>query len=101
MILLLYVDHMFLTSEDGLIIDTKRNLAAEFEIKYLSMMHYFLGMEVWQSIDEIFLGQGKYAVEILKRFKMMDCNAMNRPMASNVKLLSDASLESVDATMYH
>ena len=32
---------------------------------------------------------------------MMDCKAMTTPMASNLKLLSDASLESVDATMYH
>ena len=59
-----------------------------------------LGMEVWQSTDGIFLGQGKYAVEILKRFRMMDCKAMATPMASNLKLLSDASSESVDATMY-
>ena len=31
---------------------------------------------------------------------MMDCKAMPTPMASNMKLLSDASSESVDATMY-
>ena len=43
-------------------------------------------MEVWQSTDGIFLGQGKYAVEILKRFRMMDCKAMATPMASNLKL---------------
>ena len=41
------------------------------------------------------------AVEILKRFGMMDCKAMTTPMASNLKLLSDASSETVDATMYH
>ena len=58
-------------------------------------------MEVWQSADGIFLGQGKYAVKILKRFGMMDCKAMATPMASNLKLLNDASSESVDATMYH
>ena len=60
-----------------------------------------LGIEVWQNIDGIFLGQGKYAVEILKRFGMMDCKAMATPMASNLKLLSDASSETIDATMYH
>ena len=31
---------------------------------------------------------------------MMDCKAMATPMASNLKLLSDASSEMVDATMY-
>ena len=64
-------------------------------------MHYFLGMEMWQNTDGIFLRQGKYAVEILKRFGMMDCKALTTPMASNLKLLNDASSDSVDATMYH
>ena len=32
---------------------------------------------------------------------MMDYKAMNTPMASNLKLLSDASSEVVNATMYH
>ena len=58
-----------------------------------------LGMEVWQSTDGIFLGRGKYAVETLKRFRIMDC--MTSPMASNMKLLSDASPETVDAMIYH
>ena len=46
------------------------------------------------------MGQGKYAVEILKRFRMMECKAMTTPMASNLKLLSDASSDSVNDTMY-
>ena len=64
------------------------------------MMHYFLGMEVWKNADGIFHGQGKYSVEILNRFEMMDCKAITTPMASNLKILNDASSESVDATMY-
>ena len=52
-------------------------------------------------MDGISLGQGKYVVEILKRFEMMECKVMATPMASNLKLLSDASSESVDVTMYH
>ena len=70
-------------------------------MKDLGMMHYFLGMEVWQNADGIFLGQGKYAVEILKRFGMLDYKAITTPTTSNLKLLCDASLETVDATMYH
>ena len=99
-ILLLYVDDLFVTGMDGLISDTKRKLVVEFEMKDLGMMHYFLGMEVWQNVDGIFLRQGKYVVEILKIFRMMDCKAITTPMASNLKLLIDASSEAVDATMY-
>ena len=52
-------------------------------------------------MDGVFLGQGKYVVEILKRFEMLDCKAIATPMASNLKLLCDASSELVDARMYH
>ena len=45
--ILLCVDDFFVTGMDGLIADTKRKLSAEFEMKDLGMMHYFLGMEVW------------------------------------------------------
>ena len=45
--LLLYVYDLFVIGMDGLITDTKRKLAAEFEMKDLGMMNYFLGMEVW------------------------------------------------------
>ena len=56
---------------------------------------------MWQNADGIFLEQGKYAIEILKRFKMTECKYMTTPMASNLKLLSDASSETVDAMMDH
>ena len=46
-ILLLYVDDLFVTGMDGLIFDMKRKLAAKFEMKDLGMIHYFVGMEVW------------------------------------------------------
>ena len=58
-ILMLYIDDLFLKGEDELIVDAKRNLATEFKMKDLGMMHYFLGMDVWESMEGIFLGHGK------------------------------------------
>ena len=46
-ILLLYVDDLILTGEENLITNYKKKLAAEFEMKDLGPMHYFLGLEVW------------------------------------------------------
>ena len=80
--------------------ESKKKLAEEFEMKDLGLMHYFLGLEVWQSSEGIFLNQGKYAVEILKRFNMLECKAMATPMDSNLKLLADDSSELVDVTQY-
>ena len=59
MILLLYVDDLFLTTNYELIVDAKRRFAAEFEMKDLGMMYYFLGLEVWKKLDGILLRQGK------------------------------------------
>jgi hypothetical protein len=69
-------------------------------MKDLGLMHYFLGLEVWQSPEKIFLSQGKYAVEILKRFDMLESKSMNTHMETKLKLLVDTSSELVDATLY-
>jgi hypothetical protein len=65
-ILLLYVDDLFLTGVEPLIIQCKKQLASEFDMKDLGLMHYYLGLEVWQKPGEVFLGQGKYVLEILQ-----------------------------------
>ena len=78
-ILLLYVDDLFLTRNEKQIKDCKKKLAEEFEMKDLALMHYFLGLEVWQSPEGIFLNQGKYVVEILKIFDMLDCKDGHQP----------------------
>jgi hypothetical protein len=45
-ILLLYVDDLFLTGEEKIITDCKKKLVVEFEMKDLGLVHYFLGLEV-------------------------------------------------------
>ena len=99
-ILLLYMDDLFLTHNEKQVIESKKKLAEEFEMKDLGLMHYFLCLEVWQSSEWIFLNQEKYAVEILKRFDMLECKFMATSMDSNLKLLADESLELVDVTHY-
>ena len=83
LILELYVDDLFLTRSSRLIKDYKENLATEFDMKNLGQMHYFMGLEVWRQKGEIFLGQGRYTTEILKRFQMEDCRPMATPMITN------------------
>jgi len=48
LVLVLYVDDMFLTGSEKLIAECKRDLASEYEMKDLGLMHCFLGLEVWQ-----------------------------------------------------
>lgn len=94
LILVLYVDDLFLTGEDSLIIRCKKELTIEFEMKDLGLMYYFLRLEVWQRPNEIILSQGKYTIDILKRFGMMDCKPISTPMETNLKKLSISATNS-------
>jgi hypothetical protein len=71
-------------------------------MKDLGMMHYFLGLEVWQRTDEIFLSQRKFTVEILKKFGMTDCKSMPTLMVMDLKKMNDASTDSgeIDPHLY-
>ena len=96
------MDDLFLIGVEHQIARCKREITFEFEMKDLGLMHYFLGLEVWQRSDEIFLSQGKYTIVVLRRFGMMDCKSMATPMVSNLKKLHDTAsgIDPVDPTMY-
>jgi hypothetical protein len=102
LILFLYVDELFLTDSESLIVECKRALASEFEMKGLGMMHYFLGLELWKRTDEIFPSQGKYIVEILKKFGMTDYKSMPTLMVMDLKKMNEASSNSgeIDPQFY-
>ena len=69
-------------------------------MKYLGLMHYYLGLEVWQKHSEVFLGQGKYAVNILQKFGMMDFKSMDTPMTTNTRKVRDSNSDPVDPSLY-
>jgi hypothetical protein len=47
LILILYVDDLFITGAKDLITECKLRFASKFEMSDIGLMHYFLGMEVW------------------------------------------------------
>eukprot|EP00253_Pinus_taeda_P007820 PITA_07820 len=100
LIIVLYVDGLILTGDDQLIMSCKEDLVREFEVKDMGLMYYFLGMEVWQKDGEMFVSQGKYANEILRRFHMEMCKPMQTPLAGNWRKEDATSGEVVAATVY-
>ena len=100
LILVLYVDDLIITGAERLIKRCKRDLASEFEMKDIDLMHFFLGLEVWQEEGHFFLGQGTYIVDILSKFHMEDCKPMSTAMITNWKKLHASDSELVDPTLY-
>lgn len=80
LIVCLYVDNLIYTSNDtSMLADFKKSMMNEFDMTDLGLMHYFLGIEVVQSYAGVFISQKKYALEILDRFVMNDCNPVINP----------------------
>ncbi|XP_058009645.1 uncharacterized mitochondrial protein AtMg00810-like [Hevea brasiliensis] len=71
-----------------------------FEITNLGLMSYFLGIEIKQKENEVFISQNKYAKEILKKFQMEDCKAVNTPMNQKEKLCKEDGSGKVDEAFY-
>ena len=85
LIVCLYVDDLIFTGDFG-IEDFKSVMKDEFEMTDLGLMRYFLGIEVHQSKDGIFISQSKYASEILKIFNMINSKPTPTPVITGMKL---------------
>jgi hypothetical protein len=75
--LILYVDDILLTSSDvSLLLDTKRFLSSNFDMKDLGEASFVLGIEIHRDIRKEVLGlsQKSYLEKVLKKFSMHACN---------------------------
>ncbi|WOG95118.1 hypothetical protein DCAR_0314420 [Daucus carota subsp. sativus] len=101
MIVCLYVDDMIFTGNNpGMFDDFKKVMTNEFEMTDIGQMSYFLGVEVKQSKDGIFMCQKKYAEQILKKFRMEECKSVSTPAEASIKLRIDSTRESVNPTLF-
>ena len=101
MLVSLYVDDMIYTgSSVQLINEFKEAMMKMFEMSDLGKLSYFLGLEVQQGEDGIFLSQQKYANDILSQFSMVGCKTVGTPMNVSEKLTSDDGTGIADARKF-
>jgi hypothetical protein len=99
--ILLYVDDIIMvTSSSDLKSHFMSHLSAEFAMKDLGPLSYFLGIAVTRSSDGLFLSQQRYAHDILHRANMGDCNPVLTPVDTNGKLGTDSGPPVDDPTLY-
>jgi len=66
----------------------------------LSALSYYLGIEVRQGKQSIYLGQRAYAEKLLERGGMAECKPCATPMEERLKLSKHSTAAKVDATCY-
>nr|GEZ26137.1 retrovirus-related Pol polyprotein from transposon TNT 1-94 [Tanacetum cinerariifolium] len=71
-----------------------------FEMSMMGEMKFFLGLQVNQFSNGIFINQSKYILDILKRFGMENCDTVPTPMVEQAKLKLDLVRKPVDHTDY-
>ncbi|GJX38459.1 putative ribonuclease H-like domain-containing protein [Tanacetum coccineum] len=87
---------------------TKKKLCTEFEtlmhkkfqMSSMGELTFFLGLQVMQKDDGIFISQDKYVDEILKKFGFSTVKTTSTPMETSKPLLKDVEAEDVDVHLY-
>ncbi|GJX01218.1 putative ribonuclease H-like domain-containing protein [Tanacetum coccineum] len=75
-------------------------LHKKFQMSSMGELTFFLGLQVQQKKDGIFISQDKYVAEILKKFRFTEVNTASTPMKTQKPLLKDEDGEEVDVHMY-
>ncbi|GKC17426.1 uncharacterized mitochondrial protein-like protein [Tanacetum coccineum] len=71
-----------------------------FQMSSMGELTFFLGLQVKQQPDGIFISQDKYVADILKKFEFWSIKIATTPIESNKPLVKDEDGEDVDVHVY-
>ncbi|GKB98756.1 putative ribonuclease H-like domain-containing protein [Tanacetum coccineum] len=96
-----YVDDIiFGSTKKSLCTEFEKMMHKKFQMSSMGELTFFLGLQVKQKEDGIFISQDKYVTEILKKFGFTDVKTASTPMETQKPLLKDADGEDVDEHLY-
>nr|GFA68798.1 copia protein [Tanacetum cinerariifolium] len=98
--LLIYVDDIILTaSSTYLLQQVITSLHNEFDMTGLGALNYFIGISATRHSTGLFLSQKQYAIELLARVHMTNCNSSRTPVDTDSKL-GPEGVSVQDPTLY-
>ncbi|GKD79897.1 putative ribonuclease H-like domain-containing protein [Tanacetum coccineum] len=96
-----YVDDIiFGSTKKSLCTEFEKMMHKKFQMSSMGELTFFLGLQVKQKEDEIFISQDKYVTEILKKFGFTDVKTASTPIETQKPLLKDDDGEEVDVHLY-
>jgi histone deacetylase 1/2 len=88
--MLVYVDDIVIVGSTPHAVDRLvASLSASFPIKDLGRLEYFLGLEASYNSGGMTLTQQKYALDLLHKVNMENCNATSTPLVTSERLARD------------
>ncbi|GJS00736.1 putative ribonuclease H-like domain-containing protein [Tanacetum coccineum] len=96
-----YVDDIiFRSTKKELCIEFDKLMHKKFQMSSMGELTFFLGLQVTQKDDGIFISQDKYVDEILKKFGFSTMKTASTPMETSKPLMKDENAEDVDVNLY-
>ncbi|KAJ9557983.1 hypothetical protein OSB04_012597 [Centaurea solstitialis] len=97
----IYVDDIiFASTKPELCKEFENTMKSQFEMSMMGELTFFLGLQVRQRPDGIFINQSKHVHDLLKRFDFGGSNSAATPMPNNFQLNADLSGKPVDQKNY-
>ncbi|GJV48307.1 putative ribonuclease H-like domain-containing protein [Tanacetum coccineum] len=96
-----YVDDIiFGSTNKELCTEFEKLMHDKFQMSSMGELNFFLGLQVKQREDGIFISQDKYVAEILRKFGFTDVRTASTPMDTEKPLLKDSDGDDVDVHLY-
>ncbi|GAA0167278.1 transmembrane signal receptor [Lithospermum erythrorhizon] len=101
MVAQIYVDNIvFGGVSEQLVKQFVQQMEGEFEMSMVGELKYFLGIQINQTKESIFITQSKYGKNLVKRFGLETASSKRTPLATHVKITKDEGGVSVDVSKY-
>nr|GEV37095.1 putative ribonuclease H-like domain-containing protein [Tanacetum cinerariifolium] len=96
-----YVDDIiFGSTKKELCTEFKRLIKDKFHMSSMGELTFFLGLQVKQKEDGIFINQNKYVTVVLRKFHFSDVKSLSTPVDTKKPLVKDADGDDVDVHLY-
>ncbi|GJX37217.1 putative ribonuclease H-like domain-containing protein [Tanacetum coccineum] len=96
-----YVDDIiFGSTKKSLCVEFEQMMHKRFQMSSMGELTFFLGLQVKQKDNGIFISQDKYVADILKKFDFVTVKTASTPIETNKALLKDEEAEDVDVHLY-
>ncbi|XP_023757988.1 uncharacterized mitochondrial protein AtMg00810-like [Lactuca sativa] len=98
----IYIDDIiFGSTDESLSVKLADLMKSKFEMSMIGEMTTFLGLQIKQSTDGIFVNQENYVKNLLTRFSMEKSNTAKTPMAFGYKIDANLNGKPIDQKRYH
>ncbi|GJS91124.1 uncharacterized mitochondrial protein-like protein [Tanacetum coccineum] len=101
MLVQVYVDDIiFGFTKKSLCIEFEKMMHKKFQMSSVGELIFFLGLQVKQKKNGIFISQDKYVTEILKKYGFTNIKTASTPMETQKPFLKDEDGEEVNVHLY-